>query len=101
MLSVYDSKFQSWYQGARALVLKERGSYTDISVRDGIKYIKIIEGNKDTGRSGSAFAFINKENGDVLKPATWNTPAKHARGNIFDEYNGLKYMSAYGPAYLR
>jgi hypothetical protein len=37
----------------------------------------------------------------VLKPAGWKTPAKHARGNIFDDRNGLKHMGMYGPAYLR
>jgi hypothetical protein len=40
-------------------------------------------------------------NGDVLKAASWRAPAKHARGNIFDEYDGLRNMNEYGPAYLR
>lgn len=49
----------------------------------------------------SAHTFVDTTNGDVLKPASWKTPAKHARGNILDEHNGLRYMSSYGPAYLR
>ena len=36
-------------------------------------------------RDRSAFAFVDKKTGDVLKPASWSAPAKHARGNIFDE----------------
>ncbi len=49
----------------------------------------------------SAHAIVDTRNGDVLKPAGWRVPAKHARGNILDEHNGLRYMSSYGPAYLR
>lgn len=39
--------------------------------------------------------------GDVLKPASWKTPARHARGNVFDSDNGLKSCEQYGPAYLK
>ena len=35
--------------------------------------------------------------GDLLKPASWNQPAKHSRGNIFD---GTDKWSFYGPTYL-
>jgi hypothetical protein len=52
-------------------------------------------------RDRSAFAFICKRTGDVLKPASWSAPAKHARGNIFDEHNGIGSIGPYGPAYLR
>ena len=52
---------------------------------------------RDTG----AHCFIDKATGDVLKAETWARPAKHARGNIFDDHNGLEKMGPYGPAYLR
>lgn len=39
--------------------------------------------------------------GDVMKPATWKAPAKHARGNIFNPDNGLTTCNSYGPGYLR
>ena len=52
-------------------------------------------------RDRSAFCFVDKETGDVLKAASWKAPAKHSRGNIFDEHNGLGSMGPYGPAYLR
>ena len=39
--------------------------------------------------------------GDVMKPATWKAPAKHARGNIYDENNGLASCNSYGPGYLK
>ena len=49
----------------------------------------------------SVHAFVDKTNGDVLKPASWKAPAKHARGNIFDAKSGLGSMGPFGPAYLR
>ena len=52
-------------------------------------------------RDGSVHAFVCKNTGDVLMPASWSKPAKHARGNIFDDNNGLANMGGYGPAYLR
>ena len=52
-------------------------------------------------RDGSVHAFVCKNTGDVLMPASWSKPAKHARGNIFDDSNGLAKMGVYGPAYLR
>lgn len=45
--------------------------------------------------------FIDKTTGDILKPATYKAPAKHPRGNLFDDHNGLKYVNHYGPNYLR
>ena len=51
--------------------------------------------------NSAAWAFVDRTNGDVLKPASWNAPAKHARGNILDGQNGLGSIGPYGPAYLR
>tara|TARA_B110000238_G_scaffold143741_1_gene155038 strand:- start:590 stop:733 length:144 start_codon:yes stop_codon:yes gene_type:complete len=36
--------------------------------------------------------------GDLLKPASWSAPAKHARGNIL---NGSASYDSYGPNYLK
>ena len=60
----------------------------------GKRYIRVTT-------NGSAFCFVDKESGDVLKPNGWKTPAKHARGNIHDDDNGLGLMTAYGPKSLR
>lgn len=65
-----------------------------LTTKDGRRYVKVI-------RDSSVHCFIDKTNGDVLKPASWRAPAKHARGNIFDSEDGAKYMGVYGPAYLR
>jgi hypothetical protein len=60
----------------------------------GKRYVKVI-------RDHSVHCFVDKTNGDVLKAASWSAPAKHARGNIYDDANGLGSMGEYGPAYLR
>jgi hypothetical protein len=52
-------------------------------------------------RDHSAFCFVDKATGDVLKSASWAAPAKHARGNIYDEHNGLSRITPYGVEYLR
>lgn len=70
-----------------------------LTIRKGKKYVKIIQNEHDNG--GSAWAFVNMHNGDILKPASWSAPAKHARGNIFDEHKGMKWMGVYGAAYLK
>tara|TARA_B110000285_G_C14519864_1_gene336109 strand:+ start:136 stop:441 length:306 start_codon:yes stop_codon:yes gene_type:complete len=75
-------------------------AYTPLEIKKGNKYIKVID-------NGSVWAFVsmiegvNKGSlvciGDLLKPAGWNTPAKHSRGNIFD---GSDKWSFFGPTYL-
>lgn len=64
------------------------------------KYIKIFLKNKETNKPKSVFAFIDKQNGDILKPASWNTPAKHARGNIYSGDYGISGVSCHGPLYM-
>lgn len=60
----------------------------------GAKRVRVVHEN-------SAWCFVDYATGDVLKSAGWATPAKHARGNIYDAKNGLGAMGPYGPAYLR
>ena len=48
-----------------------------------------------------AHSFVDIETGEVLKPAGFKTPAitKVKRGNIFNEFNGLKNIGPYGVLY--
>jgi hypothetical protein len=66
-----------------------------MEVQHGQRYVKVVR------KGESVYAFIDKENGDVLKPASWKAPAKHARGNIFKPDNGLGCCGPYSVAYLR
>jgi hypothetical protein len=75
--------------------------YTELVVEIGNKYIRLWMGT-------SCWGFISRvdgdlkgapiKKGDLLKPATWKAPAKHARGNIID---GTAQWSEYGPSYIK
>jgi len=81
------------------------GSYldgkTDLVVEIGNKYIRLWA-------DSSCWGFISRvdgdlkgspiKKGDLLKPATWKAPAKHARGNIMD---GTAQYGVYGPSYIK
>ena len=70
-----------------------------LSVTFGRKYAKIMN-------ETSAWGFIaltddpskGQAIGDLLKPASWQAPARHSRGNIL---NGTAVYDQYGPAYLK
>ncbi len=59
------------------------------------KYYKVILTNNGGNGQKSVFAFIDKINGDIYKPASWNTPAKGVRGNIFDKNKPLSGKELY------
>ena len=63
----------------------------------GRKYFKVVK----VDNQQSVYAFVDIENLDILRPATYNRPAKHARGNILDNMKGMGMMSPYGPEYLK
>lgn len=100
----FDQKLDAWLAGCQKKIndyfAQNFPSLTPpvLSVSRGVKYAR-IERNEQNGLL--VFAFIDLSNGNVLKAAGWKTPAKHARGNIFDESNGLALVGPYGPAYLR
>lgn len=51
-------------------------------------------------KDGSSQALGDYKKGDIFKPASYKKPAKHARGNLNDDFNGMKNISAYGPHYM-
>ena len=59
------------------------------NVIEGRKYWKIFSYEYDDRleeyKQGSINAFVNKQTGDVFKPASYNKPAKHVRYNLLDE----------------
>lgn len=71
-----------------------------LTTKVGKKYVKIIS-KAQSGYGTSVWAFIDKATGDILKPASWKAPAEHARGNILDQDNGTRSVTAYGPGYLQ
>ena len=100
----FETRLQAFLTGAQAILDKYMAEHypnntvEKLTLGRGSRYVRIMRVGPGTN---SAWAFIDKTNGDVLKPASWKTPAKHARGNIYDESNGLSKVGPYGPAYLR
>ena len=89
------------YQGWSGRIEYSSGAEkVDITTKVGRKFIKII-------RDTSVWGFVAKADGthkgvpmkmgDVLKAAGWSAPAKHTRGNIFD--NNQDYFCWTGPDY--
>jgi len=74
------------------------GAGADLSIREGKKYIKVMMIAK--GReSGSAFCFVEKTTGNVLKADGYNAPAKGIRSNIFAADFGASGVDGYGAVY--
>ena len=93
----FDIKFNEFLEHVVKMISAhqhEINQYKNIMVDDGRRYKKIVVGS-------AAWCFVDKTTGDVLKPASWKSPAKHARGNIFDAWNGAKWLTVYGPCYLK
>jgi len=103
----FDKKFDEFLEGCQRVVDEGMRNYSwdhKLTSRKGSKYIKII--SEDCNRPGGdrscssrVWGFVNRSNGDILKPAHWNRPAKGNRGNIFDE-DPFLFISQYGPAYI-
>lgn len=71
----------------------------DFSVVTGRKFDKIV---MSRGNHKSVYAFIKKENGAIVKPASWKAPEpkQYERGNIFAD-DPLKGTSLWGVEYLK
>ena len=103
-MSDFETKLASFVEGVNELY----NEYMDarfpnnpretIEIGGGRKYIKLVKVSE--GRVRSVYCFVDSTNGDVLKAASFKAPAKHARGNIFNDDNGLGGVGPYGANYL-
>ncbi len=93
----FKEKLETFIEGAKEITRKHLENTTLTSRWETQWLKKRIRLKRDDG----VHVFVDMETGDVLMPASWAAPAKHARGNIYDQWNGLKSMGPYGPAYLR
>ena len=89
-LSAYEALLQNHYD--------EMGYHPhngiNIGLTKGKKYHRLT-------RDGSAVAFID-DAGDIYMAASYHRPAKHVRGNIHSEHNGMEAFGATGHVrYLR
>lgn len=104
-----DEKLASWLASCVALCNADNErNWPDLFAKEhivfdcrmGDRYAKVFRytENRATGERfhGSIHAFIDLGNGDVLKPAGVKQPAKKARGNLFDDLNGMGQIGPYG-----
>ena len=76
--STYPSEELKRIQNGTANLMK-------FEIREGKKYYKIVQVEYDTFqnrneyRDSSVHAFVDKNTGNVYKPASWKAPAKHVR----------------------
>ena len=56
------------------------------TIDEGRKYYKIMSNDWDDRandwRSGGVHAFVDKKTGEIYKPASWKSPAKHVRYDL-------------------
>jgi len=97
----FDTALVSFIAGCQKLIDDENLMTRNVlRSKPGRRYVKLVRCDTH-GNDESVFCFVEKETGNVLKPASWAAPAKGSRGNIFDDHNGLRRMSWTGPAYNR
>ena len=100
--SRFEEKFADFFDLCQKLITEHYRNYSwneKLEWKDGRKYRK-INMMKEDGTGVHVWAFINKENGDILKPAGWKAPdTKNNRGNIFDD-DPMLFINWTGPAYM-
>ena len=77
-----DARDNVEYHAQRIEQIKNEGVDEEFYLETGRKYYKLVH---RSGISRSVHCFINKTNGDVLKSASWNAPAKGVRYNLLDD----------------
>jgi len=112
----YEQFRDEWLVKCQKVVDEHMRNYSweeKLVIKKGRRYDKIVceDYNRPGGEkscNSRVWAFIDKTNGNILKPATWKAPAKHARGNIYESPSrdgrkhddSMQFVGAYGPAYM-
>lgn len=81
---IEDQKVERAYHIRKIHEIDTQGVDHEFYTETGRKYIKIIHRMRGNG-SQSVHAFIDKNTGDVYKPASWKAPAKIIRYNLVDD----------------
>ena len=101
-----------WSKDQLESIKNGTANLTNFVIKNGRKYYKIMQREFDTfqdrneWREGSVHAFVDKNTGEVYKPASYNSPhTKHVRYNLLDADSRaeclLKADWAGGYLYLR
>lgn len=98
--SAFETAFYHFRVVAEARVKTERPDH--ILVADvGRKFIRVVVQRAGDELSRSAYCFVEKGTGNVLKPDGFKRPAKGVRSNIFAEDHGLSGITPWGAQYNR
>ena len=79
-----DKEYERAYHIRKIHEIDTQGVDHEFYTETGRKYIKIIHRMRGNG-SQSVHAFIDKNTGDVYKPASWKAPAKIVRYNLVND----------------
>ena len=100
--TTFAKAFQTFFDGVEAYQKhyhESSGNHAvnlrEFKYKEGRRYIKVTYNYKH-GQCNSVYCFVDKTNGDVLKPAGWYQPAKGARGNIYNDDHGLTALRPHG-----
>lgn len=104
-IAVPSTPMEGFLKAAQDKVNERYASYAPrqsaaLSAEDGPKYTRIVITGNHGGRS--AFCFIEKSTGNVLKASGWKTPEKRSpRSNIHNSDFGASGITGYGAVCLR
>ena len=87
-ISMHQTFTSEWSKDQLDAINNGTANLTKFVVKNGRKYYKIMQHEFDTFRDrneyreGSVHAFVDKNTGEVYKPASYNAPAKHVRYDL-------------------
>ena len=87
-ISMHQNFTSEWSKDQLESINNGTANLTRFVVKTGRKYYKIMQQEFDTFRDrneyreGSVHAFVDKNTGEVYKPASYNAPAKHVRYDL-------------------
>ncbi len=87
-ISMHQNFTSDWSKEQLESIKNGTANLTKFVVKTGRKYYKIMQHEFDTFRDlneyreSSVHAFVDKNTGEVYKPASYNAPAKHVRYDL-------------------
>ena len=87
-VSMHQNFTSEWSKDQLESINNGTANLTRFVVKTGRKYYKVMQQEFDTFRDrneyreGSVHAFVDKNTGEVYKPASYNAPAKHVRYDL-------------------
>ena len=87
-IRLHETFTSEWSKDQLESINNGTANLTRFVIKTGRKYYKVMQQEFDTFRDineyreGSVHAFVDKNTGQVYKPASYNSPAKHVRYDL-------------------